>query len=304
MEQPELSTFAALRARGLPLPMGNLTSYTLPEMSADMGLKLSFVGESASAPVLQGQASSVNFSNFKMAGVVTFSNELLKATMGEIRRFLGIALRNTASMQLDAALLGNQDGIIGVRPASINFGAEVRPSSGIDIPSVISDLRCLRDKLSAEKAQDPVVLMHPDQVTALRYMRDEAGWVFRSEIDAGQILGMDVISRRSVPQGEVIALDASAFASWAGMPQIDVSNSATLVMVNADDTAPAMNPSGSPDAVTDESSLDVSDAAGTTPASEVRSLLQTNAQALRIISPVTFGMARQRGVYQLGPVEW
>lgn len=63
-------------------------------------------------------------------------------------------------------------------------------------------------------------------------------------------------------------------------------------MVSDDGVAPNMSAATRADAVDFAGSLHVSDAAGTTPPSELRSMFQTISVAMRSITPTSWGQTR------------
>ncbi|WP_170559127.1 phage major capsid protein [Ruegeria atlantica] len=294
------SVYAALVARGLRLEFGNFNGLTMPQMAADT-MAANWVSEGETIPVVSGAVGSLTFWRTKLAAISVYSNELAETSIPHIRRVIEYGLLSAVSMAIDSALLDQSATIPTVRPASILNGKPNQASAGATLALIMDDLKYLLGQADAQKMTDPVLIMHPARKRSLQMIRDGEGFVFRDEIERGELFGLPLIVSNNVPPDVVSIVDADKFAGATEVPQIDVSSSATVVMASDENPAPVYG-TGDDSIVGDGDSIHIDDAAAA--GAVARSTFQTNCQALRVIAPVSWGMLRSSGAAYLTGVAW
>lgn len=301
---PDQSGVKAIRAHGgRVLPLDNAQSVTYPfrTTSALGSMAGSFVGEGATIPVKSDSYSTTMFSRKKAAVITIATQELARTSVEDLRTILlSSTQQDTAQMLDDAHFDPTFGAVAGIRPASPWFGAANQPSGGTDLASIITDLSWLIN--SIDRAQKPLILMDPARLLRLRSWRESGDWVFKNELDEGTILGTPYAVSTSIPLDHLFVIDCADYASWLPTPMVDVSQTATLTLADDDGVAPTM---ADTNAVNDAGgSIHISDASGTTPATQVRSMQQTWSVALRMIQPVEYGMIRSGRTAYLTGVSW
>ena len=144
--------------------------------------------------------------------------------------------------------------------------------------------------------------MNPLRILSLSMLTNANGaFVFASELAQGRLIGIPVIVSTNVPADQVYIIDAADFFTAFGVASFDTSEQTTLVFANDDGVAPTM---ADTNAVSVAGSLNVSDAAGTTPPTVVRSMFQTNELALRMLMPISWAQLRSGTVAWLSAVSW
>ncbi|WP_425043976.1 phage major capsid protein [Primorskyibacter sp. S87] len=302
-----VSIFGAIARRGRKIPMGSNNSFTYPKRPeiADNPPSMadSFTAEGASLPHKDATLSSVTFSRMKAGVLSSFTEELNQTSIVEMRDFVERLVIDDTAIMLDSVLTDRTAALLPtIRPASPWNGAETRTSLGTDLDNVIADLTWLIAAITVNAPRDPVLIMDPARVLRLRLMREAGVFLFRDEIERGELFGIPLVVSANAPTDQVLIIDCDDFASWIAPPLVDFSNAATVVMVDDDGVAPTMV---DPNAINDSGgSIHVSDAAGTTPPSQVRSAFQTYAIVMRHVAPVTWGMLRNGSTALVEAVSW
>jgi hypothetical protein len=146
------------------------------------------------------------------------------------------------------------------------------------------------------------MILNPARLTGLSLLTNANGsFVFRDEIAQGRLMGVPLIVSTNCPADHVFIIDCADFGTAFGVPEFDVSEQATLVMADDDGVAPTM---ADTNAISAAGSLHVSDAAGTTPPTAVRSMFQTWEMALRMVLPISWGMMRSNTTAYVTGVSW
>lgn len=299
-----VSIYGNLASRGTSIPFGMNNAITIPSRSGSGNVSGSFVGEGASIPVKQDHYGSQTLNRYKAAVITSFSKELQRVSNPQIESLLRKAIVDDTGVMLDSVLMDpSATAVAGIRPASPWVGSDTQASSGVDLPSILTDLRFLIDTLSAANAgRAPVIVMNPARVLGLGLLTNANGaFVFKDEIAAGNIMGIPLVSSTNCPADQVYIMDTADFATAFGTPEFDVSEQATLVMADDDGVAPTM---ADTNAVNQDGSLNISDAAGTSPATVVRSMFQTWELGLRMVMPISWAQIRPNTVAWLSAVAW
>lgn len=298
------SIYGALAARGIALPFGDNNAITMPRRSGKGHVSGSFVQEGGTIPVKQDAYGSVTFNRYKAAIITTMSKEITRVSNPAIESLLRTHIMQDTGDMLDSVLLNPANAAIaGVRPASPWNGAPNQASAGDTLDNIHTDLRYLMDQLiAANSNRNPVLIMNPSRRLGLALLTNANGeYVFRDEINGGSLMGLPVLTSTNVPADHVFIVDAADFGTAFGTPEFDVSEQTSLVMIDDDGVAPTMTATN---AIDTAGSIHISDAAGTTPPSAVRSMYQTWEQALRMVMPVSWGMLRTNTVAYVTGVTW
>lgn len=263
-----------------------------------------WVQEGSTIPVKGGEFQATTANRFKMAVISTLSEEIKRVSRPEIVGLIETALREDTAMSLDAFFLDDQSAVPGVRPGGILVGASDQASAGTTIDDVAADLRWLLGKLIAVRARRPVLLINPLLIASLglKYAPGTGVSPFVADIAKGQLAGIPYIAADSVPVDQVIALDGDSLMIGLDLPEFDTTSEASVVILDSNGTAPAM---GTADGNVDETtSVHLSDAAGTVPPAQVRSMWQTWSVAARYIQPASWHFVRSDAVFRLTGVAW
>jgi HK97 family phage prohead protease/HK97 family phage major capsid protein len=297
-----VSVFAALRARpsSFNVTFDGAGSVSIPMRTGKGNLAGAWVGEAGVIPVLQGSVGAVTLSPTKLAGITTFSKELMNATNDQIETVLRNGVREDTADMLDHSLLSNQAARAGVRPAGLLNGVTPVASTGNDPQEILDDIAAaVGPIIAAGGGRDIVLIMNPMHVLRIGTALTLNGTRAFPEIDQGRIGNYPVIASLNVPVGTMVALDCAAFASAAGAPDYMVSEEATLTMANADATAPTQS-------VKADGTLDVATEVGPdlgiavkggpsgagTAGAVAMSMFQQWSLALRLVLPVSWAMRR------------
>jgi HK97 family phage major capsid protein len=317
-----VSAYAALRAAGTPLDFGGAQSITIPRRGGNpTDMAGAFVGENGAIPVGRTTLGSTKLNRYKMAVISTFTNELLERSTPSIEALVRQAIVEDTGISLDNALLDASAAVVGVRPASILNGVAGQASAGNTAADVITDLKFLMSYLAtANIGAAPYLLINPVRLISLSTLTNATGtFIFRDEIAGGRLMGMQFISSTNVPSTQVIIIDASSFSGANDAPDFTVSDQATLVMANADGTAPTQAgdatdgtggdlgtagqvPAGGGIAVTGNGT---GAPAGTSVTNyQAMSMFQTYSTAVRMILPTSWGMSRPNVINRITGVGW
>ncbi len=296
-----VSVYAAMAAGGVPLPMNEVASLTMPTNPGTGDISGSFVGEKGTIPVKSTVVGSVNFQRYKMAVLSVFSNELRDTSTPGIESVLRRNVVADTAEMLDGHILNPTNAAVpGIRPASPWFGAANQASAGTGLDNVIADIAYLVGIITAKRPRNPVLIMDNMRVQRLRMMREAGVFLFRDEVERGELFGLPLIVSATVPTDHVFVIDLADFASWLPAPEIDTNGSATVVMADDAAGAPQMQDEN---AINDTGgSIHVSDAA--TDGAQVISSFQINATVLRMVQPMTHGMLRAGTAAYLTGVAW
>ncbi len=299
-----VSIYGAMAAGGVAIPFGNANSITVPNRVGNGQVAGSFVGENATIPVKSDQHGSTTFNRYKAAVITVFSEELARTSTPQIEALLRDGIRQDTGDMLDSVVTDPAAAAVaGIRPASPWNGADNQASAGTTLDNILTDLRFLMDTLSAANAgRNPRFVMNPARLSGLSMLTNANGsFVFRDELAQGRLMGISLIVSTNCPADQVYIIDLADFGTAFGTPEYNVSDQATIVMADDNGVAPTMT---DPNAVSVAGSLKVSDAAGTTPPTVVKSMYQHWSIALRMVMPVSWGMMRAGTAAYLTGVAW
>lgn len=300
-----VSVFGAMAKGGQPLPMGNKNSVTAPfrPVSDKGSMYAAFTDAGASLPHKSGKLASKTFLRMKCGVLSTFTSELAETSVPMISDIIkSMVLQDTADM-LDTVILDPANaGVAGIRPASPWNGAPTQPSIGSAASDVIRDITWLIGQISASRPRKPVLIIDHMRFQRLRMILESGVYVFRDEVERGELFGIPLLVSPNVPDDQVYIIDLADFTSWSPPPEIDLSNAATVVLASDDGVAPTMSDTN---AINDVGgSIHISDASGKTPPAKVMSAFQAYAEVLRHVQPISWGLVRSGTVAWLSTVVW
>lgn len=295
-----VSVYAALASLGTAIPFGNAHSITIPRRGTTGGLAGAFVGEQGVIPVGKTNFGSSRLDRFKMSVISVFSKELARTSTPQIEAVIRAGIEADTAEALDTAFLDASAAVAGVRPAGIRNNANTSAgTAGGGAAAVIADIKSMVGVMTAAKTgAKPVLIMPSTSKLSVGLLNTTLGeFLFRDELAGGRLLGIPVIASTNVPANTAILIDAAHFATAFGVPEFDVSETATLTMANADGTAPtqaidAAGALGTAGQVLPDGGINVhGGAAGVGTAGYVaQSMFQTWQTAVRMVMPISWGL--------------
>lgn len=267
-----------------------------PVWGARGALKGHFVADGSSIPVASGSVETVEMSPKRLKVISTFTKELAARAVPFIQSIIQDQILGDTAEAVDTYLF---DDIArsAVRPAGLQNTAEVgaanvKTATSAGATATASEIfKDVTDMLSRVYAArmgiggGGVWVMNGLQRIALERKQDGATgeYPFRDDVRAGVFFGYPIIESANVPNGIVAFVAQQAMAFGAEMrPSFEVSDQATLHM----STEPAEN-------------------VGSAPASEVRSLFQTDTVAVKMVTGLDWRVMRTGGVQVLtGATKW
>jgi len=309
----------AARSGGMLVNFGRAQSISVPRLNPTGATPTepAWVQEGGAIPVGSISIGSQTINRYKLAEILVTTMELRERSVTDIESIFRRAMQRAYVKVLDNALLSNAAAVAGVRPAGLLNGLAGANTGTGDatggIPSVVADIKDLVGALlAANEAAVPVLLLNNQTRMGLTFQTDALGmFTFRDDLNSGNLLTVPVISSGNVPDDVAVMVDASSLAMALDAPMFDISQVATVVMANADGTAPTMADDGSgavgtagqvqqgvnvvPDAAT---------AAGAGAGYVARSMFQTYSEAVRMIAPTSWALLRPSTVAQRTSIAW
>lgn len=277
------SIAGSIVARGFsqPLEFGPNGSLTVPMRGhgTDGDMKPAWMAEGGTIPVVSGSLGSVTMQPYRLSAISVFSDELATTSTPHIQTVCERFILDDSSTVIDETLMSSDATIAGIKPAGLLNG---------NVPLVadtgpIQDLTKLIAHMAKYKARKPFFVMGIMEELTLRTWMTNGQWTFRDEMEKGTLFGIPFITSSNVA-GSITILDGDSLFMSLAVPEVDVSASASIVMASQTDPAPTMGDAAT-NAVSVANSIQESDAASQTPPAEVRSMLQTSGQAIRIVMP-------------------
>lgn len=310
------SVYARLAARSMQFSFDGAGQITIPRRNSAQRLSGAWVGEGGNIPVKAGSLGSTVLSRYKMAVISCFTKELSRSSTPQIESIIRNAILADTAEALDASFLDANPAVAGVRPPGILNGVTPTASSGTTPANIATDLKAALAPLIASNSMgQPVWLMHENIRLSLMMMTSATGeYLYRNEMAGGTLLGYPIISSTAIPDNTLTAIDVNSLATAMGMPEIDVSDTATVVMSNADDTAPthaidAAGAIGTEEQVIPDGGIDVVPKAAVAGGAGVagyfaQSMFQTWSTATRMVMPISYGTLRTGSIGQVNAIAW
>jgi hypothetical protein len=280
---------------------------------------------------LRGVEVEVKFLGGNKSVISTFTRELADRSTPAIEAVIRQAILDDTAIELDTAMFDNNVAVAGVRPAGLldttapgYAGAAGTGTAGGGPDAVIGDIQTMLSAMvTAGVGSRPVLFLNSQDAMSVGMMQTPLGeMMFATDLAAGRVLGVEVVKSLNMPKGKAIMVDASNIAVAIDPTQFSVSEMATIVEADADDTtAPTMagDASGSSKPggiatgvnaglVPQDGGIPVSGGAGaargTAPVPEVRSLWQTFSVGIRAVTPLSWAVMRPGSVQSTKTLTW
>ncbi|MEY9394351.1 HK97 family phage major capsid protein [Bradyrhizobium japonicum] len=263
-------------------------SVKVPTRAPSPTLAPPFVGEGQPIPIRQAAVANTALTRKKAAVISEFTGEMLNRSAVDIEQLIKDVMAADTTTAIDGVLLGSS-AATAIAPAGILNGVTASaPTAGGGLAALAGDVRTLAAAIEATGPLiAPTVIM--SATSALIVLLSLTGGIVLSVQDDGPQLA--IVAAPSVPGKRLIMIDAANFASGEGdTPDFMTTTEALL----HEDTAPL--PIGTPGGVP-----------GTDPnivAAPARSLFQTNAIAVRMITDCGWTMTRAGRVAYIDNVSW
>lgn len=315
----DISVAAALQGRATSLVFDGYNTITIPKRNPPAGAytEPAWVAEGAPIPLTRFSFGSSVINRYKLAAITTFTKEIAERSTPAIEGILRDALREAHAEVLDGALLSTAAGVANVRPAglrSTDWGSETRAgAAGGGEDAVRADIMAMLSALTAKRLGARPVLMinNLDRLAVSMITSAMSEYVFRDELNGGNLLGIPVISSANVPQHLAVMVDAAYLATAFDLPSFDVSDVATVVEASADATPPthasdAAGAAGTAGEVHPGGGIPVAGAAAgaATAGYKARSLWQTYSIGMRMIAPTSWNVMQQGAVQSCTATTW
>jgi HK97 family phage major capsid protein/HK97 family phage prohead protease len=285
------SLYGPLSETGMRIDFGSNGVVKIPTRTNTSKAAGAWVGEGSPKPVKKISLAPITMTPTKLAVITTFTEEMAFYSTPAIEGILRKAMQDDTQESLDAFLIDNVAASAS-RPAGLLNGVTpvTASAAATTVQKIIDDLNALIKPMEALGGGGRIVLMvNPAQARSLTMATTTTGdFVFDGLAQAAGKFGIArIVSSRTVPVGQVIAVDAEWFATATGdTPRFAVSNEATL---HEEDTTPlALGTTGTPNVV----------------AAPMRSLFQTDSIAIRLSLYVTWAMTRASMVQTITAVGW
>ncbi|MET4201312.1 phage major capsid protein [Bradyrhizobium sp. LA6.12] len=259
-------------------------SVKVPTRSPSPTLAPAFVGEGQPIPIRQAAVANTALTRKKAAVISEFTGEMLNRSAVDIEQLIRDVMAADTTTALDGILL-DANPATAIRPAGILNGVTASaPTASGGLAALAGDVRTLAAAIEATGPLiAPTLIM--SSTSALIVLLSLTGGIVLSVQDDGPQLA--IVAAPSVPSKRLIMIDAANFASGEGdTPDIMTTTEALL---HEEDTTPLpIGTAGSPATV----------------AAPARSLFQTNAIAVRMITDCGWTMTRTGRVAYIDNVTW
>ena len=313
------SVGAALAIRSMMLSFDNYGTVTVPKINnlSSSGTEPAWVGEGGAIPLQRFTFGSSVMARYKLASIVPMTREIVQQSTPSIETIVRSAMQEAYSQMLDRALLAVAPGgnaVAGVRPASLRIGEATASGStaGTGIENLITDITAMLSALAAAGlGQRPLLMLSDaDFIGASMLVNPLGQMMFRDELAAGRLLGIEVVHSLNVPTGTAVMVEAPAVATAFDAPETMVSEEATLTLADAGAAAPtqaldAAGALGTPNQVLPDGGISVSGATGAgTTGYTAQSLFQRNMLAIRTLWPTSWMVMRTGAVQTRTSIDW
>lgn len=203
------------------------------------GATVNWVGEGASKPVGDEDFGEVTLAWNKIAGIVAFSEELLRLSSPNVEALVRNDLVAGISKFMDEQFLNSTITATSTRPAAVTNGVSGTAATGTDADALYFDLNTVLAAYdTANSSLNTLhILMTPALARGISTLRNAFGqFEFLGMTPrGGTLLGFPVIVSNSVPSGNIILINAEdILMADDGAVRLDSSNQATLDMAGGD----------------------------------------------------------------------
>ena len=234
-----------------------------------------WVGENNAITGSAQSFSSVNLAPLKVAALAVVSNELLRDSSPAAEALIRDALAEAISKRVDDTFLSSSAAVSAVSPEGILQGISGDSASGTDADALRADIKTLyADFIAAKTAAGLYFVMNPALAKSIQMLYNALGQPEFAGINAngGTLLGDPVITGDNVTSTDLILLNPREIYKIGDMGiQVSISREATIEM----STTPANESEG-----------------GTTMASNIVNMFQTESTAIKVVRPINFERRR------------
>jgi HK97 family phage major capsid protein len=205
---------------------------------------VNWVGEGLVKPVSDLSFAELTLGNFKIAGIVVLTEELIRLSTPNAEEVVRRDLKDQIVAFMDRQFVDPTITATSSRPASITNGVASPAASGTDADALYADLNtALATFDDAETGTENVyILMRPAVARGISALRNALGqFEFPGlMVNGGTLMGFPVIVSSSVPAATIVVVKADEILlADDGQVTLDASNQATLDMAGG--TTPTFN---------------------------------------------------------------
>ena len=291
------------QSAGVQLNFDGYTALNVPSRAGGTtDLASGWTGELAAIPVRSATFETQKIEPFKRGAIVMMSKEIMMRSAPAIQGIIQNGLVQDSATKLDNDYLGEAAAVAGLNPAGIFNGVTgtAAATGGATVgDDMLLDLRNLVDPIyAANMGQMLYIVVHPSNALSMSTVLYNGTYLFRSELAQGTLLGIPVIQSTNCPLDEIWALDMAQQAVANGPTTFDVNDTSTIVEMDDDGVAPYMgatqprNPSGAVSA------------AAQVPPQTIRSLFQTEAVAVKMVTYQSWANLRDGSVNRITGVDY
>ena len=274
--QLNLATYSFNGANTLTLGKRTGKRSDLPNLAAG------FVKEGDPIRVGAVTLSSIKLTPKSIKVIGTFTSEMLEQSTPNIESMIRKWIVEDTAWAVDTAFLSATAGVDHDTPAGIANGVTPITSGGITVDKIDIDLSKAIDQMEAAGAGVSMAwVMSNSRRRMLTRLRNATGDRAYPELSNGVLEGIRVVSGTNVDNAKIYLIDTDSVAIAGGVPRFKVSEDATL---HEEGLQANVKPI-----------VDGSTAPGVT-ANPVRSMLQTDSLALRMVQPMDWATLRDGSV--------
>jgi hypothetical protein len=307
-----MSAWAALAAQGITIAFNGAATVAVPQMDIGKQVGGAWVGEGGAIPLAKGTITAKRLARYKVGGIVPLTKELERTSDPAAVEVMRVFLRQVLSNLLDSSLIGSSAEIAGVRPAGLMNGVTpIAGALGGGQAAVQADFTAILSAFSTAGVRGRFVLLMSEMTVArLGMITNALGQVAFPEVDQGRLKTAQIIPTSFLADNVMIGVSVPHFASAFDPLEADISDSATVVVANADAAAPthatgAAGIIGTANQVPPDGGIPVSGAVGAAAAgAQAISLWQTWSLGVRMVQPSSFGLTKVGSVQAVSPITW
>lgn len=197
------------------------------------GATVNWVGEGAVKPVGENEYSETTLGYNKIAGIVAFSEELLRLSSPNVETLVRNDLVAGISKFMDEQFLNPSITATGTRPAAVTNGVTGTTATGTDADALYYDLNTVMAAYDSANSDlsTLTIVMTPALARGISTLRNAFGQFEFTGMTprGGTLLGFPVLVSNSVPAGNIILINAEdILMADDGTVRLDSSNQATL----------------------------------------------------------------------------
>lgn len=313
----EVSVVSALASRVDTFDFGGANSVKIPYENplAANPTEPAWVGEGGVIPLTSFSFGSLVLNPYKLAAIATMSREIVDRSTPAIEGVVQRLLQKAYAKVLDLAFLNSAIAAVpNVRPASPFYGVTpvVASDFGTSDENIRGDVLALLTALAnAGLGTNPVLIGNKlDFLGAGMVVNAMGEFLYKEEINGGNLLGIPVISSGHVPAHRLGMIDADYIAMALGGIDFDVSDVATVSEANADTTPPtqatgAAGAVGTAGQVPVQGGIPIAGGVGAAMAGVTsRSLWQTYSLGIRLVSHLSWGKTNPAAAQYIAATDW